>query len=490
MAGIGFELKKLFSQKGLFALLRAYGYAGIVCTGPMLLGILLLFGVRMLAAIGGADEPTGELLNSMLTYTLLASLFITNILSMVTTRFTADALYEDKKEIVMPSFYGCISIMLVVGSCSYGVFLYNAGIPLSYGVLCLVLFGELVVVWTEINYLTAVKDYRGILVTFFGALVASLFVGYIMIRLGMPIIPTLLFTMTVAYGIMMVWYYYLLISYFPVSKGSSFLFLKWMDQYPELSLLGTFMGIGLFGHMIVMWFSSISVHIHGLYYGAPWYDIPCLFAFMSILITTINFVTSVEVNFYPKYRNYFSLFNDGGSLKDIRQAEQEMRVTLQKELGYTYTKQLFTTILFIVVGTILLPRFPINFSEETLGIYRVLCVGYAFYSLGNITMLILLYFSDNKGALIAGGIFAVTSLLGTIIISRGSIKYFGFGFLISGVLFLLFSLGRLFLYLRKLPYHVLSRQPIIIQKRKTILTVITDYLEVRYEKRGLENAEK
>ena len=80
MAGIGFELKKLFSQKGLFALLRAYGYAGIVCTGPMLLGILLLFGVRMLAAIGGADEPTGELLNSMLTYTLLASLFITNIL--------------------------------------------------------------------------------------------------------------------------------------------------------------------------------------------------------------------------------------------------------------------------------------------------------------------------------------------------------------------------------------------------------------------------
>lgn len=65
-------------------------------------------------------------------------------------------------------------------------------------------FGELVVVWTEINYLTAVKDYRGILVTFFGALVASLIVGYIMTRLRMPIIPTLLFTMTVAYGIMMV----------------------------------------------------------------------------------------------------------------------------------------------------------------------------------------------------------------------------------------------------------------------------------------------
>ena len=38
MAGIGFELKKLFRRKGLFASLRAYGYAGIICTGPMLLG--------------------------------------------------------------------------------------------------------------------------------------------------------------------------------------------------------------------------------------------------------------------------------------------------------------------------------------------------------------------------------------------------------------------------------------------------------------------
>lgn len=38
MAGIGFELKKLFRRKGMLAGLRAYGYAGIICTGPMLLG--------------------------------------------------------------------------------------------------------------------------------------------------------------------------------------------------------------------------------------------------------------------------------------------------------------------------------------------------------------------------------------------------------------------------------------------------------------------
>ena len=36
MAGIGFELKKMFSKKGVFPLIKAYGYAATVCVGPML----------------------------------------------------------------------------------------------------------------------------------------------------------------------------------------------------------------------------------------------------------------------------------------------------------------------------------------------------------------------------------------------------------------------------------------------------------------------
>ena len=51
MAGIGFELKKLFRRKGIFASFRAYGYAGVICTGPMLLGVLLLLGNVSLQSI-------------------------------------------------------------------------------------------------------------------------------------------------------------------------------------------------------------------------------------------------------------------------------------------------------------------------------------------------------------------------------------------------------------------------------------------------------
>ena len=83
MAGIGFELKKLFSRRGLFASFRAYGYAGIICTGPMLLGIVLLLGVMFLCDRTGASKQSRELLVCMITYTLLASLTVTSFLSMV-----------------------------------------------------------------------------------------------------------------------------------------------------------------------------------------------------------------------------------------------------------------------------------------------------------------------------------------------------------------------------------------------------------------------
>ena len=130
MAGIGFELKKLFKKRGLFAAFRAYGYAGIVCTGPMLLGVLLLLGVMFLCDITGGTRHSRELLVCMITYTLLASLLVTSFLSMVVTRFIADMLYQENHDAILPSFWGSTGIMLAVGSILYGIFLLFSGCSL------------------------------------------------------------------------------------------------------------------------------------------------------------------------------------------------------------------------------------------------------------------------------------------------------------------------------------------------------------------------
>lgn len=106
MAGIGFELKKLFQKRGLAATAKAYGYAGVICTGPMLLGIVLLVGIAFICDHTGATRHNRELLNCMITYTLLASLTVTSFFSMVVTRYIADMLYEERHEAVLFFFLG------------------------------------------------------------------------------------------------------------------------------------------------------------------------------------------------------------------------------------------------------------------------------------------------------------------------------------------------------------------------------------------------
>ena len=490
MAGIGFELKRLFSKKGLFALIRAYGYSGVICTGPMLLGMVLLMGVRLIAVYGGVEKNGQELLVCMITYTLLASLLVTNCLSMVTTRYVADMLYGGQDDKVMPSFYGSTAIMFV-GGIFYGIFLIFSGVGPVYQLCCLILFMELIVVWTQINYLTAVKDYKGIFLTFVVAVAGALAAGYMFVMLGGEPVVSLMAAVIIGYGIMAVWYYKLLIEYFPRGNGSSLEFLRWLDKYPQLAWIGIFIGIGLFAHLVLMWASPLGVQVKGLFYAAPGYDVPALFAFLSILITTINFVTSVEVNFYPKYRVYFELYNKGGTLVDIMRAEEELIGVLFRELGYTFTKQFFASVVFIVGGTFLIPALPFGFTEEMLGIYRVLCVGYAFYACGNCIMLMTLYFSDNAGALCSTMVYGICSVLGTLATMKGDARYYGFGFLLAGVIFTAVAMVRLWYYVRKLSFYVISRQPLAETEKKGIAGAISDKMEEAYRERKIRlHAEK
>ena len=231
-----------------------------------------------------------------------------------------------------------------------------------------------------------------------------------------------------------------------------------------------------------MWFSPIHVHVQGLFYGAPYHDVPAMIAYLTILITTVNFVVSVEVNFYPKYRNYYSLFNDKGEIKDILQAGQEMRKVLNMELKYTALKQLLTTSLVISLGQPLLELLPLGFNDLMEGYFRTLCVGYGLYAVANTMMLILLYFTDYKGALFATGMFAACTCTFTCVSLFFPQVYYGFGFLLGSAGFFLISALRLGYFIKKLPYYILSVQPVVAEDKTGFFTRMGHFLEEKVER--------
>lgn len=482
MAGVGFELKKLFDKKGILNSVKAYGYATVICSGPMLLGVILLLGMMFLCHLSGTDTNQRELLICMITYTLLASILATSLFSMVITRFTADMLYEEKKSAVLPSFWGSSTIMMTAGSVLWIIFLIFSQANVMCCVLMFVFFNEMIIVWNAMSYLTAIKDYKGIFLSYFAAILTTFILGFILtIIFKAYVIEMLLLSITVGYGVMVIWNLVLLYKYFPKSDVGAFIFLEWMDEYLCLALSGFFVNLGMFAHLVIMWFSEIGVKVHGLFYGAPEHDVPALLAFMTTLITTVNFVVSVEVNFYQKYRNHYSLYNDKGTIKDIIQAEKEMLDTLKTEMLYTAIKQLLCTALFIAAGSFILDVLPLGFNEIMRGYFRTLCVGYGLYAIGNMTMLILLYFTDYKGAFFATGIFSAGSIVFSVISLLFPQVYYGFGFLFASMAFLIAGVFRLDYFTKRLPYYILAVQPLVNEDKSGIFKKMKVFLEDRLE---------
>ena len=481
MAGIGFELKKLFAKKGVLNSAKAFGYAAVICTGPMLLGGLLLLGIMVLCMISKTALETRELLICMITYTLLASIFVTSFFSMVVTRYVADMLFEENNKAVLPAFWGSTVIMMAVGCVLYGVFLVFSKVTLLQGILCFILFGELIIVWNAMSFLSAIKDYKGIFLSFLTSVAVSLLVGALLLWLRLPVLESLLFSVTLGYGVMLVWDVILLHRYFPHTTLGAFTFLKWVDAFWPLALSGLFMNIGMFSHLVIMWFSDIGVKVHGLFYGAPWHDVPALLAFMTALMTTVNFTVSVEVNFYPKYRNHYSLYNDKGTIDNIKQAEKEMLCTLKTEIFYTALKQLLFTAIVIALGGYLLDLLPLGFNEVMRGYFRTLCVAYGIYAIGNMIMLILLYFTDYMGALVTTAIFAASTVIFTVVSIFLPNVYYGFGFLLASLVFAVAATIRLDYYTKRLPYYILSVQPLVGEDRSGMFARLGEFLEDKLE---------
>lgn len=479
MAGIGFELKKLFSKKGILLSTRANLYAGMVVAGPMIMGGLLLLGTRYVSGLGGANNHQQDLIMVVITYSLLFSLLISALLLFVLARFVADMLYIKAYERILPSLYGSASLLLVPGAILWFIFLYFSGLGFTYSVYAFILFCEGLFVWLQVNYITALKEYRTILVGFIVGILFGLSTGWVLIMVNYDVVASMLAGACIAYGILIADFTFALHKFFPLGSGNPLNFLEWLDEYPHLVFVGFFSMLALFGHIMVMWTGPWGESVEGLFYHAPQYDIPALFAFITCLVTAVNFVTSVEVNFYPKYRLYFSLLNGTGSLGDIERAYDDMLAVLKQELVHLAIVQIFVTIFAIVVVGEVLVYFPLGFTSVMIGTFRILCVGYGAYAIGNSFMLFLLYFASNEDALWSTIPFLVFSIFGTLYTLTLPDVYYGFGFVVAGLAYYLVAYQRLFVYTARLDFHILTKQPVFIAKKRGFFARLVGKLDTK-----------
>ncbi len=477
MAGIGFELKKLFANNGIILRFKANLYASLVIAGPMILGALLLLGSKLVSSFGGATNHEQDLIVVIITYSLLFSLILSSLFLLVLARYIADMMYISAYDRILPSMYGAISLLLIFGASMWAVFLYFSHLKLEYSILSFILFCEGLVVWIQINYITAIKEYRTVLWGFVAGMIIGLLAGFLLVVNKYDVVASLLLGACVSYGILLTVFTQVLHKYFPLGTGNPLKFLAWIDEYPQLLFIGFLSTLALFAHIMLMWLSPWGIQVEGLFYHAPAHDIPALLAFVTSLVTTVNFVTTVEVNFYPKYRLYFSLLNGEGSLSNIEKAHEDMVGTLKQELFYLAIQQVFVTIFAIVLVGEVLVYFPLGITTVMVGVFRVLCIGYGAYAIGNSLMLFLLYFANNNDSLLAVLSFFVINVLGTLGTIALSEIYYGFGFVAASAVYYIVAEARLFSYTNRLDYFMYTKQPVFFVKKKGFFTRLVSRLE-------------
>ncbi|PXV96186.1 putative membrane protein [Lachnotalea glycerini] len=473
MAGVGFELRKLFKENsGYVDTMKAYATSAVVTEGPMVLSIVMLSGQRLLMKSGGSSYNKMEIFVLIMTYSMIFSMLISNILNLFLSRFISDCIFEKKYDKIMSAFFEAAAILLCLGGIIGYLYLASVDLKLEYKILAMAQFSTMIILWIEMCFLSALRKYIEILKSFVISVLLSFIITVLLMLLKFDPLFASLSGTSIAYFIMLCGFLKEMIKYYPFKKISLFVFFKDLDKYPSLCIIGFFMTLGLYGHNFVMWSSEYkTVVIEKMVYCVI-YDIPCFFAALTIIPMLVLFTVSLEVNFYEKYKGYFSTVLYGGRLEDIKVARKGMVKMILRELSYILEVQLFIAIIAVVFIANLLKM--VGMDINMIGIFQILCFGYCFFGLMRCIIIVLLYFDDRIGAAVTSVTFAVLSIAGTFITLRFGIRFYGVGFVGAAILASIYAIIRLFTFVKNLEYNVFCKQPLFFEEKRGIFTKLAE----------------
>ena len=439
MAGIGFELKHLSRHQNVEGILRAYGFAAIISSGPWIISILaLLILTYFLRPL--LDKQALDLFSASITHVYAFSLILVGPLQLVLTRHAADRFFTKSADSIFPACYGALALTAVLSLAVGGWFFHHA-LPGDF-MQQIAVTGLMVLVsciFIVSNYLNALQDYKSVVAGFaIGYTAACLFAWAGARWIGpQAVMPGFVS----GHGLLLVWLIACLHREFgrpgPGAR-SAWDFLHYFRRFPALAFCGFFYSLGIWADKLVFWWFSTSrqqIVPGGLLYAAPQYDTAVYLSFLSIVPGMAVFFLKLETEFAGKYAAFFSAIEDRGPLSRIQSAKAEVIDTLRDGLAQLFKIQGLVTAFLVVFAHPIANAAGIG-SIQT-GIFQITLFG-AFLLVGFLSLLtILFYFDDQRGVLLASLTFAALNIglsIPTILMSEA---WYGFGFVVASGLALL-----------------------------------------------------
>ncbi len=400
MAGIGFELKKLFKQGSVFSTLRGVAYASLTTIGPMVLIMTVL--LIMYGVLGYMNVPIiqRELLSSTFLYAFIFSMIVAAPVSIVLSRYIADKIFEERQEDILPSYY--VGLLISVVLCALlGVPFCIAevvvgGVDPLFVFVSYWMFTELVITFFSMTYIAALKEYRQIAKAYIIGLSIVLLLGFFLQEnSSLSTIEVILYSFTVGFCITALLLFSQVRSFFRVSSRNYREVLSYFKRFRALVASNLFYTLGLYSHNFVFWFSDLYIIVAKVFRSAPSYDMASCLAMFTNISLTVTFVVRVETRFHEKYQTFCEAVI-GGRKSDINYARTAMFRTLTHEMWFVIQMQIVITTAIFFAALIFLPQ--LGFSGMTLTIYPVLTAAYLVIFVTQSFTVFLYYIEDYRGA--------------------------------------------------------------------------------------------
>lgn len=484
MAGIGFELRRAIREGGRARRSGAWFSAAFTCFGGMLIGILLLIMIQTAAAAKGMNRSVSDLFMSYVTNTMFLSMLVSSILSMVLSRYVSDMMFEGRYEAVMPSVTGGAICSLTGGGALYIAILAISKVPMTDAILLYLLFDALSLCWLLMSYISLLRDYKQITFAFLFSLFVSGMAILFLSATHLMTITGMIAVLVIAYTLVDAWLFRAVYKGFPVCNGSPFAFIPWIRQHPALVGVSLMLEIGILGHFWMTWFcSDKGTVLQGLFSCCFTYDFPAIVAYFSTIPAMIYFITTFETGFYETYHEYLHQLNDGGRTKDVDSARERMIQCIQAGMRNFAVIQIVSCMLFITVGSLLLSVMNIGMTETMLQVFRMFCVGYSLYAIGNVLLLLQMYFINERAAAVTASIFACLVLLLTFVDIQWNGYATGVGLSMGAFVLSIIAAIQTERCLDKLEYHILyqcqTSEPAPCTKHVPVMSYRHQHISVR-----------
>ena len=437
MAGIGFELRKIFNKGGILRTIEGAAYASAVTVGPVVMVIttlLLMYNVFHFADVAYTER---ELLSATILYCFIFSLVVISLVDAMLSRSIADAIYGNVIHRVMAIYRLGLMLVLPIGSAlglGFGWrMLTVGGLDPVYVLFSYLLFMSLILVFYAMIYMSAIKEYKFIALAYLLGMVLALVCSLIMI-FGFQIARyrAILYSYSIGFMFIAAFLNMLVHRYYPRKAVGYRQIFRELWHNKALALTNFCYILGLYISNFIVWNSSIRVVVANVFVNAPPYDMATCLAMFSNITAMIIFVVQVETNFHERHQHFCEMLM-GGSKKAIDTSKRIVFRTLWQQVLYMAELQLIITVINFLIAMVTLRL--LGFGGLTLTFYPTLTVSFYATFLMYAAIVSLYYFDDKFGSLLASVTFLVVSAVGTVfmVFYVDRYEYYGMGMLIGAV---------------------------------------------------------